>query len=155
MVDGAAGVDVFSVSVYAWLKDCTDVDTQLSEFVVILASVARQNHRRPLPPIPRLALVSGERVAPNRSRRLATAAVGSRVVSRLRLVAAELWQGLASGFVAPGPTTCVKRTEQARDSTQCRCPFQRWLWAEVGSHRRLSRNVSRKQRSSSLGFFQE
>ena len=42
----------------------TNVDTQLSKFVVILASVARQIHRRPLPPIPRINPVSGERVAP-------------------------------------------------------------------------------------------
>jgi hypothetical protein len=34
------------------LKHRTDVDTQLSKFVVSLASVARQIHRRPLPPFP-------------------------------------------------------------------------------------------------------
>jgi len=34
----------------------TNVDTQLSKFVVILASVARQIHRRPLPPIPRRSI---------------------------------------------------------------------------------------------------
>jgi len=42
----------------------TNVDPQLSKSVVILASVARQIHRRPLPPIPQLMPVSGERVAP-------------------------------------------------------------------------------------------
>ena len=46
-----------------WCYHRTNVDTQLSKFVVILASVARQIHRRPLLPIPRLAPVSGERVA--------------------------------------------------------------------------------------------
>jgi hypothetical protein len=42
----------------------TNVDTQLSKFVVILTSVARQIHQRPSLPIPRIAPVSGKRVAP-------------------------------------------------------------------------------------------
>jgi hypothetical protein len=33
-----------------WLIHRTDVDTQLSKFVVNSASVARQIHQRPLPP---------------------------------------------------------------------------------------------------------
>jgi hypothetical protein len=45
---GVVGVDVSPVQVY----HLTDVDTQLSKFVVNSTPVARQVHGRPLPPFP-------------------------------------------------------------------------------------------------------
>jgi hypothetical protein len=45
---GVVGIDVSHKMCY----HRTNVDTQLSKFVVILASVARQIHQRPLPPFP-------------------------------------------------------------------------------------------------------
>jgi hypothetical protein len=62
---GVVGIDVPHKICY----HRTNVDPQWSKFVVNLASVAHQIHRRPLPPIPRITPVSGERVAPTRCSR--------------------------------------------------------------------------------------